>query len=109
MQKQLDEASKQCQRRNNVSVGRNAMLRKEMDESNQFPKSMADWKTSKQNEEIRELKANNIALKGSLDDTEKKLDDVKLSLDRGESREATLAAHSGVAGYGKCFTGIRGI
>ena len=66
------------------------MLRKEIDESNQFPKSMADWKTSKQNEEMRELEANNIALKGSLD-TEKSLDHVKLSLDRRRSQVRRLS------------------
>ena len=82
------------------------MLRKEIDKSN---KSTTDWRNSEQHEEIRELKANNIALNGSLDDTEKSLDHVKLSLDRGESREATLAAHSGLAGIAECFAGSCGI
>ena len=71
-----------------------------------FPTSMADWKTSEEHEEIRELKANNIALKGSLDDTEKSFDHVKLCLDRSESqvqRLSTFAAHSEIAGYFQCF------
>ena len=50
-----------------------------------FPKLMVDWKTSDQHEEIRELKANNMALKGSFNDTEKAHDQVTLSLDRCES------------------------
>ena len=58
------------------------MLRSEIGESNKFFTSGTDWRNSEQHEEIRELKANNIALKGSLDDTEKSLNHVKLSLDR---------------------------
>ena len=46
---------------------------------------MADWKTSEQYEEIRELKTNNLALQGSLNDTEESLVRVTLSLDCGES------------------------
>ena len=49
-----------------------------------FLKSMADWTTSEQCEEIRELKTN-IALQDSLNDTEKSLGRVTLSLDRSES------------------------
>ena len=41
--------------------------------------------------EIRELKANNIALKGPLDDTERSIDHAKLSLDRGESQVKRLS------------------
>ena len=64
MQKQLDEASKE-------SHEETVMLRREDDESSVFPKPMADWKTSNQYKEIHELEANNIAMKGSLNDTEK--------------------------------------
>ena len=39
---------------------------------------------------MEEFRANNIALKDSLDDTEKKLDHVKLSLNRSESHVKRL-------------------
>ena len=58
--------------------GETTMLRREIDESNLFPKSMEDRTTRKQCE-------NSIALQGSLNDTEKSLDQVTLSLDRSES------------------------
>ena len=45
---------------------------------------MADWKTSEEHEEIRELKKNNIAQQDSFNDTDKSLDQVPLSLDRSE-------------------------
>ena len=67
------------------------MLRRDIDESNMFPKSTTDWKTSEQHEEIRELKANGIALKDSPNDTEKSLDHDTLSLDRSESQVKRLS------------------
>ena len=67
------------------------MLRREIGELNKFFTSATDWRNSEQDEAIRELKANNIALKGSLDDTEKSLDHVKLSLDRGGSQVRRLS------------------
>ena len=56
-----------------------------------IPKSMTDWKTSEEYEEIRELKANNIALKDTLSITEQSLDHFTLSLDRGESHVKRLS------------------
>ena len=67
------------------------MLRREFDESNMFPKSITGWQTSEQYEEIREWTANSIALKGSLNDTEKSLDHGPLSLDRSESKVKRLS------------------
>ena len=78
-------------RRNKVSIRRKTMLRREIDELNKFPKSTAYYRNSEQHEEIRELKANNIALKGSSDDTEKSLDHVKLRLDRSGSQVRRLS------------------
>ena len=67
----------------------------ELHESNWSPTATADWRTSDQYEEICELKKNNIALKDSLDDTEKKLDHVKLSVNRGESQVNRLSQQIG--------------
>ena len=67
MQKQLDEASKESHEE--IVSGETVMLRREDDESSKFQMPMADWKTSNQYKEIHELEANNIALKGSLNDT----------------------------------------
>ena len=67
----------------------------ELHESNTSPTSTADWRTSEQYEEICELKKNNIALKDSLDDTEKKLDHVKLSVNRSESQVNRLSQQIG--------------
>ena len=73
------------------------MLRRENDESSMFPKPMADWKTSNQYKEIHELVANNIAMKGSLNDTEKS-SVITLTSDRGKfSGDAIIAANSGIA------------
>ena len=83
-QKQRDEASKQSQEETKSLSEETAMLRREIDESSMFPKSMVEWRTSEQSEEIRELKANNIALQGSVN-TEKSLDPATLSPDPGES------------------------
>ena len=69
MQKHLDEASKESHEE--IVSEESVMLRREDDESSMFPKPMADWKTSNQYKEIHELEANNIAMKGSLNDTEK--------------------------------------
>ena len=67
------------------------MLRRELHESNWSPTATADWRTSEQYEEICELKKHNVVLKDSLDDTEKKLDHVKLSVNRGESQVKRLS------------------
>ena len=67
------------------------MLRREFDESNMFPKSITGWQTSEQYEDVREWTANSIALKGSLNDTEKSLDHGPLSLDRSESEVKRLS------------------
>ena len=75
-----------------------------------FPKSMADWKISEQNEEIRALKMNNIALQGSFNDTGKSLDQVTQSLNRSGSLVKRLTQqHPEFAGHCTCFTGSRGI
>ena len=72
-----------------------------------YTKSKEDWCTSEQYEEIRELQASNIALKDSLDDTEKKLDHVK-SLNRGESQVKRLSQLSWECSETvKYFTGSR--
>ena len=90
LQKQLEHASKQSQEATKSLWEEITMLRSEMDESNKSPKTTEDWKNSEQYEEIRELQANNIALKDSLNDTEKKVDNVKLSLNRNESQVKRL-------------------
>ena len=105
--KQLDDASKQSQEETKSLSEDTTLLRREIDESSMFPKSMAEWTTSEQCEEIRELKANNIALQGSVN-TEKSLDPATLSPDPGESL-VNHAANSGIAGHCTCFAGSPGI
>ena len=74
-----------------------------------FPKSLADWKTSELNEEIRDLKMNNIALQGSFNDTVKSLDQVTQSLNRsGSLVKRFTQQHREFAGHCPCFTGSRG-
>ena len=83
LQKQRDEAHKQSQEETKDSVGRNYKVAKS-DESKKT-------QSPQQHEEIRELQTNNIVLKDSIDDTEKKLDHVKLRLNRSESQGKRLA------------------
>ena len=71
MQKQLDEDSKHRQEEIKFLSEATTTLRREIDETGMLSKSMVDWTTSEQNEEIRALQTNNIALKGSFKETEK--------------------------------------
>ena len=86
------------------------MLRREIDESSLFPKPMADWKTSKLNEEVHELKANSISHRRVLLTRRKSNDHVTLGLDRDESMVKRLSLHNvGIAGHCKGFTGELGL
>ena len=62
MQTQLDDASKQSQEAKKSRSQEKTKVAKS-------PRSLADWTTSEQYEQIRELKTNNIELQGSLDQT----------------------------------------
>ena len=84
MQKQLDEASKQSQEEKKTLSKETVMLRRGTDETGMLSKAMVDWTTSEY-EEIRESKSNNVALQGSLNETEKALGNVTLSPDCRES------------------------
>ena len=95
-------------RRNKVSIGRNNDVANRRSWFTRI-RLQSPWQIEdfpKKHEEIRELKMNNIALKGSLNDTETSLDHVTLCLDRCA---AIFAANSGNAGSCDCFTVSRGI
>ena len=93
MQKQLDEASKQSQKEMKSLSEETTMMRREVDDSNMFLKSMADWRTSEQYDEIRELKTKNIALQCSLNNTQKSLDRVTLRVDLCESQQEAVVLY----------------
>ena len=84
MQKQHDEASKQCQEKKRILSEETVALREEINESGKFSKTM-DWTASYPVEENREMRMNSIALQRSLKLTEKSLDRVTLGLDGSES------------------------
>ena len=85
------------------------MLRRTVVESSMFPQSMANWTTSQQYEDIRDLQVNSIALQDSLEETETELGNVTLSLNCGESLVKGLTKQIRELQDTKCSTGRRGI
>ena len=105
MQKQLEEASEQSQQEIKSLLEETTMLRRGIDESGKFPKSMSDWKSSEQYEDIRELQTNNIALQDSSTEAETSFGKVTLSPDCSESLVKRLTHHIRVAGNCTAYTG----